>query len=49
MKLLKLIMAIAIVAVCVACKKDSTEYLQKGLKIEAKQISTRTSFNGDGR
>ncbi len=46
MKLLKLIMAIAIVAVCVACKKDSTEYLQKGLKIEAKQISTRTSFNG---
>ena len=39
-------MAIAIVAVCVACKKDSTEYLQKGLKIEAKQISTRTSFNG---
>ena len=39
-------MVVAIVAVCVACKKDSTEYLQKGLKIEAKQISTRTSFNG---
>ena len=46
MKLLKLIMVVAIVAMCVACKKDSTEYLQKGLKIEAKQISTRTSFNG---
>ena len=39
-------MVVAIVAMCVACKKDSTEYLQKGLKIEAKQISTRTSFNG---
>ena len=39
-------MVVAIMAMCVACKKDSTEYLQKGLKIEAKQISTRTSFNG---
>ncbi len=37
----------AIAAIFVACKKDSTAHLQRGLTIEATQVSTRTSFNGD--
>lgn len=37
----------AIAAIFVACKKDSTAHLQRGLTIEATQVSTRTSFNGN--
>ena len=43
----RLFTIIAIAAIFVACKKDSSVHLQRGLTIEATQVSTRTSFNGN--
>ncbi len=37
----------AIAAIFLACEKDSSVHLQRGLTIEATQVSTRTSFNGN--
>ena len=43
----RLFTIIATTAIFLACEKDSSVHLQKGLTIEAKQVSTRTSFNGN--